>query len=56
MRGPDGNEMPNLGVYLEVVKNERLSWTNALEVRQNQKQRAVVVQWQNDASQASDTK
>jgi len=29
MRGPDGNEMPNLGVYLEVVKNERLVFTDA---------------------------
>jgi uncharacterized protein YndB with AHSA1/START domain len=24
MRGPDGNEFPNRGVYLEVVKNRRL--------------------------------
>ncbi len=29
MRGPDGVEMPNRGVYLEVVKNERLVFTNA---------------------------
>ncbi len=29
MRGPDGNEFPNRGVYLEVVKNERLVFTNA---------------------------
>jgi len=24
MRGPDGKDMPNRGVYLEVVPNERL--------------------------------
>lgn len=29
MRGPDGTEFPNRGVYLEVVKNERLVITDA---------------------------
>jgi uncharacterized protein YndB with AHSA1/START domain len=29
MRGPDGNEFPNSGVYLEVVKNELLVFTDA---------------------------
>jgi uncharacterized protein YndB with AHSA1/START domain len=29
MRGPDGKEFPNRGVYLEVVKNERLVFTDA---------------------------
>ena len=29
MRGPDGSEFPNRGVYLEVVENERLVFTNA---------------------------
>ncbi len=29
MRGPDGNEMPNRGVYLEVVENKRLVFTDA---------------------------
>lgn len=29
MRGPDGNEFPNRGVYLEVIKNERLVFTDA---------------------------
>jgi len=29
MRGPDGNDMPNRGVYLEVVENERLVWTDS---------------------------
>ena len=29
MRGPDGTEMPNRGVYLEVVRNERLVFTDA---------------------------
>ena len=29
MRSPDGNDMPNRGVYLEVVKNQRLVFTDA---------------------------
>jgi uncharacterized protein YndB with AHSA1/START domain len=29
MRSPDGQDMPNSGVYLEVVKNERLVFTDA---------------------------
>src|SRR6267154_1469995 len=29
MRGPEGPDMPNRGVYLEVVKNERLVFTDA---------------------------
>ena len=29
MRDPDGNEYPNPGIYLEVVKNERLVFTDA---------------------------
>ena len=29
MQGPDGTEMPNQGIYLEVVKNERLVFTDA---------------------------
>jgi len=29
MRGPDGNEFPNRGVYLEVVENTRLVFTDA---------------------------
>src|SRR5271165_6679923 len=29
MRGPDGTEVPNRGVYLEVVENQRLVFTNA---------------------------
>jgi uncharacterized protein YndB with AHSA1/START domain len=29
MRSPDGNEFTNRGVYLEVVKNERLMFTDA---------------------------
>lgn len=33
MRGPDGNEFPNRGVYLEIVEieNERLMFTDAFE-------------------------
>jgi uncharacterized protein YndB with AHSA1/START domain len=29
MRGPDGVDMPNRGVYLEVVPNQRLVFTDA---------------------------
>ncbi len=29
MKGPDGQEMPNRGVYLDVVKHERLVFTDA---------------------------
>ena len=29
MRSPDGNDMPNRGVYLEIVKNHRLVFTDA---------------------------
>jgi uncharacterized protein YndB with AHSA1/START domain len=29
MRSPDGNEMPNAGVYLEVVPNRKLVFTDA---------------------------
>jgi uncharacterized protein YndB with AHSA1/START domain len=29
MRGPDGNEFPNRGIYLEVVPNQRLVFTDA---------------------------
>jgi len=29
MRSPDGNEVPNRSVYLEVVENERLVFTDA---------------------------
>jgi uncharacterized protein YndB with AHSA1/START domain len=29
-RGPDGQEFPNLGCFLEIVPNERLVWTDAL--------------------------
>jgi uncharacterized protein YndB with AHSA1/START domain len=31
MRGPDGKEMPMRGIYLEVVPNERLVFTDAYE-------------------------
>ena len=29
MQGPDGTEMPSRGVYLEVIRNERLVFTDA---------------------------
>lgn len=30
MRSPEGQAFPNLGCYLEVIKDEKLVWTNAL--------------------------
>ena len=30
MQSPEGQTFPNVGCYLEVVENERLTWTNAL--------------------------
>jgi uncharacterized protein YndB with AHSA1/START domain len=30
MRSPEGQEFPNVGCYLEVIKNEKLVWTDAL--------------------------
>lgn len=30
MESPEGERYPNLGCYLEIVANERLSWTNAM--------------------------
>ncbi len=30
MRSPEGKEFPNQGCYLEVIKNQKLVWTNAL--------------------------
>ena len=30
MESPEGQKFPNTGCYLEVEKNERLTWTNAL--------------------------
>ena len=30
MQSPEGQPFPNVGCYLEVVENERLTWTNAL--------------------------
>ena len=29
MKGPEGQEMPNRGVYLEVIRNEKLVFTDA---------------------------
>jgi uncharacterized protein YndB with AHSA1/START domain len=31
MQSPDGERFPNLGIYLDIVPNRRLVWTNALE-------------------------
>jgi len=30
MRSPEGQEFPNIGCYLEIVKNEKLVWTVVL--------------------------
>jgi uncharacterized protein YndB with AHSA1/START domain len=31
MRGPEGQQFDNAGCYLEIVKNEKLVWTGALQ-------------------------
>jgi uncharacterized protein YndB with AHSA1/START domain len=31
MLSPEGQEFPNLGCYLEIIPNEKLVWTNALQ-------------------------
>ncbi|MGH8577582.1 MAG: SRPBCC family protein [Gammaproteobacteria bacterium] len=31
MRSPEGQDYPNAGCFLELVKNEKIVWTNALE-------------------------
>ena len=31
MQSPEGQQFPNIGCYLEVIPNKKLSWTNALE-------------------------
>ena len=31
MQSPEGQQFPNNGCYLEIIKNEKLVWTNALE-------------------------
>ena len=31
MQSPEGQRFPNVGCYLEVFPNQKLSWTNALE-------------------------
>lgn len=31
MRSPDGTEVNNRGCYLEIIPNEKLVWTNAME-------------------------
>lgn len=31
MRSPEGQEFPNQGCYLEIIPNQKLTWTNALE-------------------------
>jgi uncharacterized protein YndB with AHSA1/START domain len=32
MQSPEGQKFPNTGCYLELVKNEKLTWTNVLEL------------------------
>jgi uncharacterized protein YndB with AHSA1/START domain len=31
MQSPEGQRFPNTGCYLELIENEKLTWTNALE-------------------------
>ena len=31
MQSPEGQQFPNVGCYLDLIPNEKLTWTNALE-------------------------
>ena len=31
MKSPEGQQFPNIGCYLEVIPNQKLTWTNAME-------------------------
>jgi uncharacterized protein YndB with AHSA1/START domain len=31
MQSPEGQKFPNVGCYLELIPNEKITWTNALE-------------------------
>jgi uncharacterized protein YndB with AHSA1/START domain len=31
MKSPEGDEYPNYGVYLELIKNKRIVWTDAFK-------------------------
>ena len=31
MRSPEGDEFPNLGCYLELIKRRKLVWNSAME-------------------------
>lgn len=43
MQSPEGQEFPNRGVYLEVVPNERLVWTDALVAAWEPSEKAFIV-------------
>lgn len=43
MRGPEGHEFPNRGVYLDVVKNEKLVFTDAFVNAWEPSQKAFMV-------------
>ena len=52
MRGPDGYEFPNRGVYLEVVENERLVFTDAYSEAWKPSERpfmTVIVTFENES-------
>lgn len=54
MRGPDGQDMPNRGVYLEVVPNERIVFTDAYLCAWEPSQKpfmTVILTFEDEASQ-----
>jgi uncharacterized protein YndB with AHSA1/START domain len=54
MRGPEGKEFPNRGVYLEVVPNERLVFTDAYSMAWEPSQRpfmTVIVTFEEEGGQ-----
>ena len=43
MRGPEGQEFPNLGIYLEVIPNEKIVFTDAFVDAWTPSERAFMV-------------
>jgi uncharacterized protein YndB with AHSA1/START domain len=56
MNGPNGEEMPNPGIYLEVVPNERLVFTDAFTSAWQPSQKAFMVGTVTMADEAGKTR
>ena len=45
MRSPEGQEFPGYGVYLEVIKNQRLVFTNGFTKRRGSRRNKIRSWW-----------